>query len=61
VWDFDPENGSGFFLGVEAKVKRAARSIFDKTRGREKLVRKPEHEKLWLLPVDENVRDRGRF
>jgi len=56
LWDLDPANGSGFLLGIEAKAKRSASSVFDRTRDPAKLVRKTAYEKFWLLPADESIR-----
>ncbi|GMN01995.1 ParA family protein [Erythrobacter sp. MTPC3] len=60
LWDLDPANGSGFLLGVEAKKKRAAQSVFTADEAPEKLIRKTAFDNLSLLPADESIRTLGR-
>ena len=60
LWDLDASNGSGFLLGVEAKKKRGAQSVFDLARDPDKLIRKTSFDKLHLLPADESIRTLDR-
>jgi len=60
LWDLDPANGSGFLLDIDPKKKRAAQSVFDRTREPEKLVRETAYENLHLLPADESIRTLDR-
>ncbi|MBV7265937.1 ParA family protein [Erythrobacter ani] len=60
LWDLDPANGSGFLLGVEAKKKRAAESVFSADRSPAKLIRKTDYDNLHLLPADESIRTLDR-
>lgn len=60
LWDLDPANGSGFLLGIDAKKKRRAESIFSAERAPSKLIQKTEHTNLDLLPADESIRTLDR-
>ncbi len=60
LWDLDPANGSGFLLGVDAKKKRAAQSVFSRDRDPSKLIQKTEFTGLHLLPADESIRTLDR-
>lgn len=60
LWDLDPANGSGFLLGVDAKKKRAAQSVFTARRDASKLIQKTDTDLLDLLPADESIRTLDR-
>ena len=57
LWDLDPAGGAGFLLGLEAKKKRTAGSVFAKDADPEALVRKAGVPNLNLLPADESLRE----
>ena len=60
LWDLDPANGSGFLLGVDAKKKRAAQSVFSARQEPAKLIQKTGTDLLDLLPADESIRTLDR-
>lgn len=60
LWDLDAANGSGFLLGVDAKKKRTADTVFARDRGPSKLIRKTKIDDLHLLPADESIRTLDR-
>ncbi|MEM6493106.1 MAG: ParA family protein [Pseudomonadota bacterium] len=60
LWDLDPANGSGFLLGINAKKKRAARSVFNAGREPSKLTQKTRFDNLDVLPADESIRTLDR-
>lgn len=56
LWDLDASNGSGFLLGVDARKKHSAHSMFASGSDPEKLIRKTAYDGLDLLPADESIR-----
>lgn len=56
LWDLDASNGSGFVLGVDARKKRSAESIFASGSDPAKLIRPTGYPGLDLLPADESIR-----
>ncbi len=56
LWDLDASGGAGFLLGVEARRKRTADSIFSLDSDPAKLIRKTGMPRLDLLPADESIR-----
>jgi len=60
VWDLDASNGSGFLLGVDAKKKRTAQSVFASERRPDKLIQSTDIDNLSLLPADESIRTLDR-
>ena len=56
LWDLDASNGSGFLLGVDARKKRSAESIFASGSDPAKLIRPTGYPGLDLLPADESIR-----
>ena len=56
LWDLDASNGSGFLLGVDARKKRSAGSVFLRDGDPEKLIRPTPYPGLDLLPADESIR-----
>ena len=56
LWDLDASNGSGFLLGVDARKKRSADSVFLRDGDPEKLIRTTAYPGLDLLPADESIR-----
>lgn len=57
LWDLDAAGGAGFLLGVEARKKRRAESIFAREKPPEQLVRHTDYPRLDLLPADESIRE----
>ncbi len=60
LWDLDAANGSGFLLGVDARKKRSADSMFAEGSDPAKLIRKTAFSGLDLLPADESIRSLDR-
>ena len=56
LWDLDASGGAGFLLGVDARAKKRAESVFSMERDPGKLVRKTGIPMLDLLPADESIR-----
>ena len=56
LWDLDAAGGAGFLLGVDARKKHAAESVFSKDADPEELIRKTDIAKLDVLPADETLR-----
>lgn len=56
LWDLDASSGSGFLLGVDARKKRSAESVFSDGGDPTKLIRPTEYPDLDLLPADESIR-----
>jgi cellulose biosynthesis protein BcsQ len=56
LWDLDAANGSGFLLGIDAKKKRSADSMFAEGSDPGKLVQATAYAGLDLLPADESIR-----
>lgn len=56
LWDLDASGGAGFLLGVEARRKRSADSIFSFESDPARLIRKTGIAGLDLLPADESIR-----
>lgn len=56
LWDLDASSGSGFLLGVDARKKRSADSIFAEGSDPARLIRPTDYDGLDLLPADESIR-----
>ncbi|ABC64289.1 ParA family protein [Erythrobacter litoralis] len=56
LWDLDAAGGAGFLLGMGAKQKKRAESVFALDRSPAKLIRKSGIPRLDLLPADESIR-----
>lgn len=56
LWDLDASGGAGFLLGVDARKKKRAESVFAMDRSPAKLIRKTPCSNLHLLPADESIR-----
>lgn len=61
LWDLDASSGSGFLLGVDARKKRSADSMFADGSDPAKLIRPTAYSGLDLLPADESIRDLDRL
>jgi cellulose biosynthesis protein BcsQ len=60
LWDLDASSGSGFLLGVDAKKKHTANSIFGDDGDPARLIRPTDYPGLDLLPADESIRSLDR-
>jgi chromosome partitioning protein len=60
LWDLDAANGSGFLLGVDARKKHSADSMFAEGSDPAKLIRPTAYAGLDLLPADESIRSLDR-
>lgn len=60
LWDLDASNGSGFLLGIDAKTKRSASSVFSGDRAIQKHIQQTNYTNLSLLPADESIRTLDR-
>ncbi|WP_284126463.1 ParA family protein [Parerythrobacter aestuarii] len=56
LWDLDASGGAGFLLGIDARKKKPADSVFSLSRDPCKLIRKTAIDRLDLLPADETIR-----
>lgn len=56
LWDLDASGGAGFLLGLEARKKRQAGSVFSLDTDPAKLIRQTGIPRLDLLPADESIR-----
>jgi chromosome partitioning protein len=57
LWDLDAAGGAGFLLGVDARKKHAADSLFSKDAEPEALILESGYDRLDILPADESLRD----
>lgn len=56
LWDLDASGGAGFLLGIDARRKRRADSVFSLEADPARLIRQTGIPRLDLLPADESIR-----